>query len=197
MTTPADIITTVRSIYGDTVAAYRKPDTELLGYVNEGMREISSLNPALFATIGDMICTVGAAEQAVTFPDAQALIAVLCIHGGAALTPFDVNAMNMFNPSWRADTAGAAKQWGRLPSDPLRFFIYPKAPATAQTLDVQYIRNPTVLALSDPITEIPTGFMPALADYVVYRVESSDDEHSNSGRATAHYQMFVSKVKGA
>lgn len=196
MTTPADIITTVRALYNDSVATYRKSDTELLGYVNEGMREISSLNPPLFTTIGDMVCTAGAVEQAVTFTDAQALISVLCIHGGAALTPFEVGAMNAFNPTWRTDTAGDAKQWGRLPGDPLRFFIYPKAPATVQTLDVQYIRNPTVLLIGDTITEIPSGFMPALADFVVYRAESVDDEHANSGRATAHYQMFVAKVKG-
>lgn len=198
MTTPTDIITTARALYNDVDSVlYRKEDTELLRYVNEGMREISSLQPALFMSIGDITCAVGAVEQAVTFADAQALVDVLCIHGGSALIPFDMETMNAFRPGWRTDTAAPAVQWARKEGDPLRFFIYPKAPATAQALDVMYIRNPTALALTDTISEIPAGYTPALTDYVVYRAESTDDEHSNSGRAAAHYQMFIAKLKGA
>lgn len=198
MTTPADIITTARNLYNDAdTVLLRKTDTELLGYVNEGLREISTLQPSLFSTVGDLLCAVGSVEQSVLFADAQALIKVLSIHGGAALTPFDMASMDAFRPGWRSDTAGAAVQWSRNEGDPLRFYIYPKAPATPQTLDVMYVRNPTVLTLTDPITEIPSGYLPALVDYVVYRAESGDDEHSNSGRATSHYQAFVAKIKGA
>lgn len=197
MTTPADIITIARNVYNDADSVlYRKQDTELLAYVNEGMQEISTLQPSIFTAIGDLTCAAGDVEQLVTFVDAQTLVSVLCIHGGDAVTPFDMASMNAFNPGWRTDTAGQAKQWSRLDGDPLRFFIYPQAPAS-QVLDVQYIRNPTVLALTDNITEISAGYMPALADYVIYRAESGDDEHSITGRATTHYQMFVAKIKGA
>lgn len=197
MTTPADIITTARGIYNDADSVlYRKADTELLGYLNDGMREISALQPTMFSTVGDFLCTPGECEQAVLLADAQALIKVLSIHGGAALTPFDMATMDAFNPNWRTDTAGAAVQWSRNEGDPLRFYIWPKAPATPQTIDVLYVRNPAVLALTDPITEIPQGWMPALASYVVWKAEMADDEHSNSGRATASYQHFLSVVKG-
>jgi hypothetical protein len=197
MTTPADIITTARTLYNDADSVlYRKPDSELLGYINEGMQEISALNAALFTTIGDLLCTPGEVEQAVTFADAQALVKVLRIHGGNALTMFDMDAMDAFAPAWATDTAGPAVQWSRLPGDPLRFFIYPKAPVTAQTLDIAYVRNPTTLALADTITEVPSAFFPALVDYVVYRCESADDEHANSGRAAAHYKIFTATVKG-
>lgn len=198
MTTPADIIVTARAIYNDSDSVlYRKGDPELLGYFNDGMREISALQPTTFSTVGDLLCAPGECEQAVTLLEAQALISVLCIHGGAAVTPFDMPSMDAFRPGWRTDTAGPAQQWSRNAADPLRFYIYPKAPATPQTLDVLYVRNPVVLGLTDPITEIPVGWTPALADYIIYRAESADDEHSNSGRATAHYQSFVAKIKGA
>lgn len=198
MTTPADIITTARNLYNDAdTVLLRKSDTELLGYVNEGLREISALQPSLFSTVGDLLCAAGSVEQTVLFTDAQALIRVLSIHGGAALTPFDMASLDAFDPTWRTGTAGPAEQWSRNEGDPLRFYIRPKAPATPQTLDVLYVRNPATLALTDAITEIPAGYMPALADYVVYRAESGDDEHSNSGRATAHQQAFVAKIKGA
>lgn len=198
MTTPTDIITTARALYNDADSTlYRKTDVELLGYVNEGLREVSNLRPELFQTIGDVLCTVGTVEQAVTFNDAQSVVEVLCIHGGNTLTIFDFDVMGAFNPGWRADTAGAAVQWSRKPGDPLRFFIYPKAPATAQTLDVLYIRNPNTLALTDAITDVPSGYLPALVDYVVYRADSADDEFSNSPRAATMYATFVSKIKGA
>lgn len=196
MTTPADCIRTARTIYNDKDSdLYRFEDSDLLPHVNEAIAEISALKPALFTTIGDMICTPGEVEQSVAQLDAQLIIKPLCIHGGAALTPFDLATMDAFNPNWRNDAAGPAKQWSRLENDPLRFLIYPKAPAS-QTLDVQYIRNPLVLALTDPITEIPAGFIPAIASYVIWKAESTDDEHSVSGRAAAAYQHFLSVVNG-
>ena len=197
MTTPADLITTARYIYNDADSTlYRKTDTELLGYVNEGMMEISQLQPSIFYTIGDLTCTAGEVEQVVTFVDAQVMMEVLCIHGGAAVLPTDMTTLDAFLPNWRGATAAPATGWMKKPGDPLRFFIYPPAPV-AQVLDVLYVRNPTGLALADTITEVSAGYMPALADYIIYRAESADDEHSNSGRATAHYQAFVAKVKGA
>lgn len=195
--TPQDAITTARYILNDTdTVAPRQTNAELLGYFNDGLKEISSLQPSVYTVIGDLTCTPGSCEQAVTFPDAQAIVKALCIHGGAALTPFDIPTMDAFNPSWRADTAAVATQWSKYAGQPLRFFIYPKAPATAQVLDISYIRNPTVHALTDTVTEIPSSFMPALVDYIVHRAESKDDEHVQSGRAVAAYQGFVAKVKG-
>ena len=196
MTTPADCILTARTVYNDTDSdLYRFTDTELLVYVNEAIAEISALKPALFTSIGDLDCIAGQCEQTLDFADAQLIIRPICIHGGAALTPFDLATMDAFNPNWRNDTAGPAQQWSRLENDPLRFLIYPKAPAS-QTLDVQYVRNPLVLALTDPITEIPAGFIPAIASYVIWKAESTDDEHSVSGRAAAAYQHFLSVVNG-
>lgn len=197
MTTPADLISSVRYIVNDTQVEYRMSDTELLGYFNDGLKEISALQPAVYTTIGDLPCVVGSCEQAVTFPNAQAIIEVLCIHGGGAVTPFDMDTMNAFNPGWRADTAGPAVQWSKHEGQPLTFFIYPKAPATTQTLDIRYVRNPSVHALTTTISEVPAYMLPALIDYMVYRADSKDDEHSNSGRAVASYQAFVGKVKGA
>lgn len=195
-TRPSDIIATARNIYNDADSVlYRKDDTELLAYVNEGILAISALKPELFNTIGDLECVAGTVEQSVTFADAQVLTEVLCIHDGNALTPFDMAVMSAFRPEWRSDDAGPAVQWTRKAGDPLRFFIYPKAPVS-QILDIAYIRVPLVLALTDAITEIPVGYLPALVDYVVYRAESADDEHSNSGRAANHYQSFVAMIKG-
>ena len=194
--TPQDIITTARYTLNDVDSTgYRQTDAELLDYVNGGMREISALRPDLFSFVGDYTCVVSSAEQQVTFADAQEVLKVLCIHGGAALTPFDMSTMDSFRPGWRTDTAGAATSWSKHPVDPLRFFIYPKAPATAQTLDLLYVRVPTTLAIGDTISEIPASLTPALSWYVVAAASAKDDEYANSGRATALHQRFLDAVR--
>lgn len=194
--TPQEIITEARHIVNDTDAtAYRQSDDELLTYVNGGLKECAVIQPILFSTIGDMTCTSGQCEQSITFTDAVALLDVLSIHGGAALTPFDMASMNAFNPGWRTDAAAAARQWSRFANDPLKFFVYPKAPVS-QVLDVRYVRNPSTYTIGATISDLPSALQTALTDYVVFRAQSKDDEHAVSQRALGHYQAFVAKLKG-
>lgn len=190
--TPQDIINQARHITNDagtSAAIYRQDDAELLSYVNEALKEAVVLRPDLFSTVGDMTCIAGQCEQSITFLDAVQLLDVLCIHGGRALTPFDRASMDLFRPGWRTDAAGEAQNWAPLQGDPLQFFIYPKAPA-AQVLDVRYVRNPGTYALGDTIGDLPATYAPALANYVVFRAESKDDEHVLSQRAAAYYAAF-------
>ena len=195
--TPQDIITSARYILNDTSATSpRQSDAELVAYVNDGLREALILRPELFSTIGDYTCTVSQSEQTVSFVDAVTLLEVLCIHNGASVTPFDFASMSTFNPGWRTDTAGAAQQYCKFATDPLKFFLYPKAPATAQVLDVRYVRNPSVVALTDTIADLPVTYQPALVDYLVYRAESKDSESVLSQRSTAFQQSFIAKMKG-
>jgi hypothetical protein len=194
---PQDVITEARYPLNDTDSdEYRQSDVELLTYVNAGMKEISTIRPDLFLAIGDYTCIQSQCEQVITFQDAQRLVMPICIHGGAALTRFDISTIDTFLPQWRAATPAAATQWAQYQGDPLRFFIYPPAPASVQTLDIQYIKLPVTLLIGDTITEIPVNMIPALVDYVVFRASSKDDEHSDSGRAVASYGAFVAKIKG-
>jgi len=196
--TPQDIIKQARFITNDagtSAAIYRQDDPELLTYVNEGLKEAAIIRPELFSTVGDMTCTAGQCEQAITFLDAIQLLDVLCIHGGTALTPFDRATMDQFRPGWRTDPAGPAQNWAPLNGDPLQFFIYPRAPV-GQVLDVRYVRNPGVYALGDTISDLPASYLPALVWAVVYLAESKDDEHVLSQRAIMARQRFVEIMKG-
>lgn len=196
--TPQDIITTARYTLNDSDAAgYRQSDAELLGYVNDGLREISAIRPDKFLTIGDHVCTISQCEQNFSSVIAQSVAKVICIKNSTAITPFDMDTMDSFKPSWKADTPAAATQWASYPGDALRFFVYPAAPATAQTLSVLYVKIPAVLAIGDSITEVPVSMQVPLIDYVVYRASSKDDEHSLTGRAVAEYTAFAEKIKGA
>ncbi len=197
--TPQSIIDDARIILNDTdsVGGYRQTDAELLTWVNNGIAEASIIRPEWFQSKRAVTCVAGTVEQSLAFADAQAILRVIGITGGAALTPFDINAMDAFKRDWKNDTAAAARQWSAHPGDLLKFYIYPKAPATAQSIDVLYTRNPITLALGTTITDVPESAKPALVMYLVALAESKDDEAVNSGRASSAYQSFVSLIKGA
>lgn len=192
---PIDIINEARHILKDLpsgTVAPRQSDAELLGYVNQGIREIATLLPMLFSTVGDLSCEAGA-EQSATFIDASMVVDVLAIHNGSAITRFDRATMDLFRPNWRNDPPGPTQQWSPLEGDPLKFFVYPPAPE-GQILDVRYVRIPAVVQLDEVIQDLPGNLLPAMADYVVYRSESKDDEHVLSQRAGSHYQAFLTKI---
>jgi hypothetical protein len=194
--TPQSIINIARSIYNDNESNfYRISNLELLGFVNDGLKECSRIISDYFKSTGNYTCTENQTEQVLNFEDAQLILDVIRIKDGKSVLPMDMMAMSAFNPDWASDNAAPAQNWTRHANDPLRFYIYPKAP-DMQLLEVMYIRNPLVYALDDTISEVPESFAPAFADYVIYRAESRDDEHSNSSRAVSHYQAFVQKLGG-
>jgi hypothetical protein len=194
--TPQSIISLARYILKDTENGhFRQSDAELVGYVNAGLKEACELRPEAFRATGDYTCTSGQTEQAISFDDARQLVGVVRIKNGSAVHLMDLNALSQFNPSWASDTAGPAENWAPKPGDPLRFYIYPKAPVS-QVLEIDYIRNPGSFALNDTISNIPLTWESALADYVIYRAESKDDEHVLSNRSAQHYASFVQKITG-
>lgn len=194
--TPQDIINKARIVLNDTDAeGYRQEDPELLAWVNAGLQEAAILRPDLFQAVGHIECAADTVEQALPFASAQKVLAVIGVHEGPAVTPFDLNAMQAFSRNWKQATAGEARQWSAHPSDPLRFYIYPKAPA-GQLIDVLYVKNPAAVGLTDSILDIPVTFESALVDYVVYRAESKDDEHVLNQRAAGSFNAFVAKIKG-
>jgi len=194
--TPQSIINIARAIYNDADTNYlRISNDELVWFVNDALKECSTIAPQYFQEFGDFTCSAGNTEQSVTFAFAQRIIDVMRIKNGKAILPVDLTSLSAFNPGWSSDEAGEVQNWSRYAGDPLRFYIYPKAPAN-QVLEILYLRNPQTYALNDVISEVPESVAPALADYVIYRAESRDDEHSNSARAVSHYQAFVQKLGG-
>lgn len=192
--TPQSIIEVVRGQTNDNDPEYpRIADTELLGYVNEGIKSVSNLVPDLFLQTGDIACTAGKTEQCITFDDAQKLIEVIRIKDGTQVFPVNMKDLAAFNPAWAADSAAAAQNWMKNPNDPLRFYIYPKAPEM-QLLEVLYVRTPAVYGLTEEIEELPASMHAALADYVIFRVETRDDEHAVSARSNSHYQAFLAGI---
>ena len=189
--TPQDVITEARYIFQDVdTDGLRQEDTELLIYVNDAIKEASKIAPNLFHQTGDLTCQSGYTEQSINANDAQAFVKVIRIKDGKAVHECDMDFLQKFNPDWNTLPAAAAYNWMKSTSgDPRRFYIVPAAPSN-QVLEIIFVRNPTEYGLNDTITDLPPAAKPALANYVIARAESKDDEHVNSGRAVAHFQLF-------
>lgn len=186
-------IATARGILNDP-SAVRYSAADLLTYANDALDQLVMLVPTLFYSTGVLPCTVGETLQSVPTYLAKSLLDVRRISGGAAITRIDKGALDAYDPSWHTTAAGTAKHWMPVDDDPLRFYIYPKAP-TGQVIEVSYVRIPgEFTATAD--TELPTSLSDAVADYIVARAEARDDEHVNSNRAAQFLASFVTKVKG-
>lgn len=185
-------ITTARSILNDTDASgYRYSDTDLLGYGNDAIGLISTLAPSLFHSLADITCVEGCL-QAVQVDVAKALVDVRRIKDGAPILPGDRAMLDAFDPGWRTMTPAAAVNWMPVADDPLRFELYPPAPA-GQVVEVMCVRVPDRFAVDDD-TGLPTTLIDPIADYIVHRAESRDAEHILTERMQAFGQSFINKM---
>lgn len=193
MLTLSASIATARGILNDP-SAVRYTAADLLGYANDALDQIVGMLPQLFHTDGTLACIAGSVEQELPLATGISLVRVNNVVGGNAVNPADRNMLDAYHPGWRNDTAGAAVNWMPVDNAPRKFLVYPKAPP-AQTLDITYVAVPGEYTATDN-TGLPTVLSDAIADYVVYRAESRDDEHVNSNRAAQFMASFVAKVRG-
>jgi hypothetical protein len=188
-------ITTARTILHDPDAT-RYSDADLLQYANDALDQMVTLAPHLFNTEGEVECVAGKTLQSVSYADAHALVEVRKVKHGNVVTPTDRATLDAYEPDWHnPDDADLAVHWMPVANDPVRFLIYPAAPAN-QILEVIYTRIPQEYAAGDD-TGLPATYSDAIADYIVHRAESRDDEHINANRAAQSLASFIGKVKGA
>lgn len=191
--TLAQPVATARGILNDP-AAVRYSAADLLQYGNDALDQILALAPHLFNTEGNVTCLAGKTLQSVSYADAHALVAVRRIVDGPALTVVDQDTLDRYDRNWHTATPAAAIHWMPVEGAPTRFLVYPPAPAN-QVLDVLYTRIPAEYTINAN-TELPATLADAVADYIVARAESRDDEHVNTGRAAQFLASFVTKVRG-
>lgn len=185
-------ITIARGILNDTEETYRYSTADLLEYGNGALRALPNIKPEWLHTRADLTCAAGA-KQSLSFDDAHALVRVIGIKSGAALTQFDRAALDAFMPGWMVATAAAAQQWA--PGDnPVSFYLYP--PATGgQIVETLYVKVPGPFT-ADEDTGLPDTIKEAVADYMVGMAEARDDEHVLSARSTQFINQFAARLGG-
>lgn len=191
----SSIVASVRdTIQDEDATSYRVPDAKMVRFANDFVRDLALLRPDLFSTIGEITCVANTCLQ--TAPSAAfVLMDIFQVKNGRAVYECRRTELEAFNKNWQNDAAGEARHWIRHDKDPLRFFLYPKAPV-GQILIGQWAALPAAMtSVNDEIPlQVKEIYYPAMHHYMVFRAEAKDDEHVLSNRARLFYEAFVSLV---
>ncbi len=192
----------------------RWPTTELVGWLNDGQREIILHRPDSNPKTAVVTLAAGTRQALVTGAGSGGvgasispakLLDVICNAAGTAPNYTRSTAVRLIQrevldaqtPAWHGMTAVTdIKHYMSDPRDPLAFYVYPPALATAK-VEVLLSAYPT--DITEPAGSQSIGvadiYGNALLDYVLYRSYSKDSEYAgNSQRAQFHYQSFATSL---
>lgn len=199
--TVSSVISKVQTILQDTTGI-RWPDTELLGWLNDGQREIVLYKPNAFVKNTSIKLIAGTKQ---TLPaDGVQLIDVVRNMGTSGSTPGRAIRITMREildsqvPNWHADSSSeVVKHYMYSALDPKTFYVYPPQPtATQGYAELIYGAAPTDAVLGGVIT-LDDIYQTILLDYSLYRAYSKDTEFAaDQGRAAAHQNAYIAALTG-
>lgn len=180
----------------------RWPNTELLGWLNEGQRAIVGFKPTAY--MKSLAVQLAAGTKQAAPSDCVQLVDIARNMGTDGNTPG--RAIRITNratldaqvPNWHAATPSATvKHYTYTLLDPLRFYVYPPQPANGQGyVEITYGALPPAGVLGVAIA-VEDVYAHTLLDYVLYRAFSKDTEFgADANRATAHQNAFLASLTG-
>lgn len=173
--------------------------SELLGWFNDGQREIVIARPDAYVQTVSHPLVAGTRQ---TIPSAgHQLVKVTRNMGANGTTPgravrmVPEEMLNASTPDWHAATPAAVTLHYTFDiRQPRNFYVFPPAIA-ANTVELVYSASPPPLAAATDVQLIDDVYANVLLDYVLYRAYSKDAESTaNAARATTHRQMFESAL---
>ena len=172
--------------------------SELLGYLNEGLRVLVPRVPSQFAAIQTLDLDEGTKQS---IPATGAALIRVGRNINADSTPGRAPRFvlkqdkDAFNPNWHYATAGATREWMYDPVDPKVFWVSPPAVAGAK-LEIEFAEYPADLIVNS-VMPVDKAYFAPLVDYVAYRALSTDAAYAaEDGRANIFYNAFLEKTGG-
>lgn len=195
------IIDKASVLLGD-VAATRWTTAELLGWLNDGQRELVTLAPQTNIKNVPLHLVSGIKQSLPS--DAISLLDIPYNSGSAGTTVGTVinhvpkEIMLKRIPGWTATLpSSVVKHYIYSASDPLIFYIYPPQPAATKYVECVYSAVPALIANATAGTKITLDdqYQNALLDYLLYRSFSKDTDSANqTAIGTEYYKMFISAI---
>jgi len=173
----------------------RWPQAELLEWLNDGQREVVSLRPDAYPTVGNVTLVAGTRQTLP--PEGIMLVDVVRNMGtdgttpGRAIRKVPREMLDTHQPDWHSMTSAAATlHYTFDPKAPRTFYVYPPAQADRR-VECLYSTNPPDVAAVGNVITLEDIYSNALIDYVCFRAYSKDAEHAdNAARAAAYRQSF-------
>jgi len=197
----SSIIDKAQVILQDTTGV-RWPDTELLGWLNDGQREITIFKPN--ASVKNTAVQLAAGTKQSLPADGVQLIDVPRNMGTNGTTPGRAIRITMREildsqvPNWHTMTADAeAVHYMYSVLDPKNFYVYPPQPANNRGyVELIYACAP-VDATSNGTITLDDIYQTVLLDYILYRAYSKDTEFAaDANRASQHQAAYLAALTG-
>jgi len=198
--TAASIIAKAQTILQDTTGI-RWPDPELLGWLNDGQREVVLYKPN--ASIKNTTMTTVAGSKQSIPADGVSLIDVVRNMGngstpGSAIRITMREVLDSQIPNWHASSNqnATAKHYMYSPLDPRNFYLYP--PSTGGVgIDIIYAASPADVASTSNTITLDDIYQTVLLDYLLYRAYSKDTEFAaDQNRASTHQKAYLAALTG-
>lgn len=183
-------------------AGVRWPATELLGWLNDGQREVVILKPN--SHVKNIAVRLASGTKQSLPTDGVQLIDVVRNMGADGNTPGRAIRIVMREildaqvPNWHIATAAVeVKHYVYSLLDPKNFYVYPPQPAANQGyVEMVYGAAPADATLNGPIT-LDDIYQNVLVDYILYRAYSKDTEYAaDQNRAATHQNAYIAALTG-
>jgi hypothetical protein len=183
------------------ISGVRWTRSELLGWLNDGLRQIVLIQPNASNVVTAIKMVAGTRQ---TLPsDGWLLMSVNRNMGTNGTTPgravrmISRELLDGFNPDWHTDTKTvAAKNYLYDIQDQTAFWVYPPNTGTGY-VEINYSKQPTDLTAETQVIPIFDVYQQALLDYVLYRACSKDAEYAPGLQLGQGYlSTFVAAVQG-
>ena len=194
MANPASILLDQASIVLQDVARTRWELSELIGWLNEGIKACCSVNPTAWSYPENLSLVAGIRQD---MPDNAVLLLDMHrnIASGFAIRFCDRAIMDSMLPGWPNEKATKdVEHFMYDPKAPNIFHVYPPNDGSGE-VEITFAGIPP--DLGDVSDELPlrAHFNPPLLDYILYRAYGKDSEYAaNSAKADSHYAHFASAI---
>lgn len=174
---------------------------ELLSWLNDGLRQIVTIQPSASSTTVAKQLAVGTRQYIPT--DGWLLLSIYRNMGTNGTTPGRIirivsrEILDSFNPNWNTVTATAeVRNYMYTDQDQLAFYVYPPNTGT-QYIELNYSVQPVDLTLETQPIPIFDVFQSALMDYILYRACSKDAEYAPGVALSQSYMAtFIAAIQG-
>lgn len=183
----------------------RWPAAELLGWLNDGQREICIDKPdaCVLTVVPQLVAGTKQSIGSGLTATANILLKITRNMGtngttpGRAIRPVAQEILDAQNPEWHTDTTDAEViHYVYDPRVPKQYYVWPPQPASGMGyVEVTCGASPTDVANLATAISVDDIFSNALLDYILYRAYSKDAKYAGNGaRAAAHYQQFANAI---
>lgn len=199
-TTVASLLSKAATILQDT-SNVRWTTSELLGWLNDGQRDLVALKPN--ANTKNVPVQLAPGTKQSLPSDAVTLLDVIRNMGTGGNTPgksirlVSREIIDNQVPDWHAITPDATvKHFIFTPFDPKNYYVYPPQPASGcGYVEILYSASPADCVNGGNI-QLDDVYATTLMNYVIAKAYSKDAEYANGAQASAYMGLFTAALQG-